>query len=108
MGEFSISEMKEMQRQLQEKYKDKWEGVSPEIGKNQLLWMIGEIGEVIDVIKKKGCATIMEDPEVRAHFVEEMADVLMFYSDILLCFDISAEDLKQAYTQKFQRNMARW
>ena len=108
MGEFSISEMKEMQRQLQEKYKDKWEGVSPEIGKNQLLWMIGEIGEVIDVIKKKGCATIMEDPEVRSHFVEEMADVLMFYSDILLCFDISSEDLKQAYTQKFQRNMARW
>ena len=108
MGEFSISEMKEMQRQLQEKYKDKWEAVSPEIGKNQLLWMIGEIGEVIDVIKKKGSAAIMEDPAVRAHFVEEMADVLMFYSDILLCFDISAEDLKQAYTQKFQRNMARW
>ncbi len=108
MDDLSISEMKEMQRQLQEKYKDKWEGVSPEIGKNQLLWMIGEIGEVIDVIKKKGSAAIMEDPAVRAHFVEEMADVLMFYSDILLCFDISAEDLKQAYTQKFQRNMARW
>ncbi len=108
MGEFSISEMKEMQRLLQEKYKDKWEAVSPETGKNQLLWMIGEIGEVIDVIKKKGCAAIMEDPAVRSHFVEEMADVLMFYSDILLCFDISSEDLKRAYTEKFQRNMDRW
>lgn len=52
MREFSISEMKEMQRQLQEKYKDKWEGVSPAVGKHQLLWMIGEIGAVIDIIKR--------------------------------------------------------
>ena len=50
----------------------------------------------------------MEDPAVRAHFVEEMADVLMFYSDILLCFDIPSEDLKRTYTEKFQRNMNRW
>ena len=49
----------------------------------------------------------MEDPAVRAHFVEEMADVLMFYSDILLCFDIPTEDLKRAYTEIFQRNMNR-
>ena len=108
MAEFTISEMKDMQRQLQEKYKDKWEGVSPEVGKHQLLWMIGEIGEVIDIIKKQGSAAIMENQTVRAHFVEEMADVLMFYSDILLCFDIPAEDLKRAYTEKFQRNMNRW
>lgn len=44
--------MKEMQRTLQEKYKDKWEGISPEVGKNKLLWMVGEIGEVIDIVKK--------------------------------------------------------
>ena len=37
-----------------------------------------------------------------------MADVLMYYNDILLCFDISQEELKQAYTGKFQRNMTRW
>lgn len=46
--------MKEMQRTLQEKYKDKWEGISPEVGKNKLLWMVGEIGEVIDIVKKHG------------------------------------------------------
>ena len=108
MEDFTVSEMKEMQRQLQEKYRDKWEEVSPEAGKHQLLWMIGEIGEVIDVIKKQGSAAIMEDPAVRTHFVEEMADVLMFYSDILLCFDIPTGDLKRAYTEKFQRNMNRW
>jgi NTP pyrophosphatase (non-canonical NTP hydrolase) len=108
MTEFTISEMKDMQRQLQEKYKDKWQELSPNVGKDQLLWMIGEIGEVIDIIKKQGSTAIMEDPAVRAHFVEEMADVMMFYSDILLCFDISSDDLKHAYTEKFQRNMNRW
>lgn len=57
---------------------------------------------------KKEWHNLMEDPAVRAHFVEEMADVLMFYSDILLCFDIPSEDLKRTYTEKFQRNMNRW
>ena len=34
MNDFGINEMLEMQKALQEKYKDKWEGISPEIGKN--------------------------------------------------------------------------
>lgn len=52
MADFSINEMQEMQKNLQEKYKDKWTPLSPEMGKNQMLWMIGEIGELIDIIKK--------------------------------------------------------
>ena len=52
MQDFSIKEMQEMQRILQERYKDKWEPISPETGKNKMLWMIGEIGEVIDIVKK--------------------------------------------------------
>lgn len=43
MSEFTINEMKEMQKMLQEKYKDKWEGISAEVGQNKLLWMVGEI-----------------------------------------------------------------
>lgn len=35
MNDFGINEMLEMQKALQEKYKDKWEGISPEIGKNK-------------------------------------------------------------------------
>ena len=54
MSDFNINEMLEMQRILQDKYKDKWEKICPEVGKNKLLWMIGEIGEVIDIIKKNG------------------------------------------------------
>ena len=51
MADFGINEMLEMQKALQEKYKDKWKPICPDRGKDQLLWMIGEIGEVIDIIK---------------------------------------------------------
>ena len=108
MEEFTINEMKEMQRILQDKYKDIWEGISPETGKNKLLWMVGEIGEVIDIVKKHGGQAASSDPALRAHLVEEMADVLMFYNDVLLCYGITEEDLKEAYVKKFQRNMTRW
>lgn len=36
MEDFSINEMQKMQRALQEKYKDKWEPIGPETGKNKL------------------------------------------------------------------------
>lgn len=108
MSDFSVNEMLEMQRKLQDKYKDKWEQICPEIGKNKLLWMIGEIGEVIDIVKQNGGTKACEDAEIRAHLVEEMADVLMYYNDVLLCYGITADELKQAYTEKFERNMKRW
>ena len=41
MSDFSINEMQEMQRALQEKYKAIWAPNNPENGKNQLLWMLG-------------------------------------------------------------------
>ena len=54
MADFTIREMLDMQRALQEKYKGRWEPICPATGQNKLLWMIGEVGEVIDVIKKNG------------------------------------------------------
>ena len=50
MADFSINEMQEMQKALQDKYKHKWEPICAEIGQNKLLWMIGEIGEVIELV----------------------------------------------------------
>ena len=106
MADFGICEMQEMQRRLQDKYKNIWEGISPEVGKNKLLWMIGEIGEVIDIVKKYGDEQACS--EQRKHLVEELADVLMYYNDVLLCYGSSAEELKQAYTNKFETNLRRW
>ncbi|MBO4919472.1 MAG: nucleotide pyrophosphohydrolase [Erysipelotrichaceae bacterium] len=108
MDDFGINEMLEMQRKLQDRYKDIWETISPEIGQNKLLWMIGEIGEVIDIIKKHGGKTACEDEKLRTCLVEELADVLMYYNDVLLCYGISAEELKQSYIRKFEKNMKRW
>lgn len=108
MEDFSINEMLELQKKLQERYQDKWESIGPKAGKNKLLWMVGEIGEVIDVVKKNGSEKAVRDAELRAHLVEEMADVLMYYNDVLLCYGITAEELKKAYTEKIERNLKRW
>ena len=108
MSDFTIKETLTMQKELQDKYKDKWETISPEAGKHKLLWIIGEIGEVIDIIKKNGDTNTVEDKELRKQLVEEMADVLMYYNDVLLCYGISEEELKEAYISKFEKNMKRW
>ena len=108
MTDFTINEMQEMQRSLQDKYKEKWEPICPEIGKNKLLWMIGEIGEVIDIVKKHGGTKASTDTGLRKELVEEMADVLMYYNDVMLCYGISADELKEAYVDKYQKNMKRW
>lgn len=108
MTEFTINEMQEMQKALQEKYKDKWEPICAEIGQNKLLWMIGEIGEVIDIVKKNGGRKASEDKNIRHDLVEEMADVLMYYNDVMLCYGITSDELKAAYTEKFEKNMKRW
>ena len=108
MADFSINEMLEMQKALQGKYKNRWELICPEAGKNKLLWMVGEVGEVIDIVKKNGGTKASQDETLRKDLVEELADVLMYYNDVLLCYGITAEELKAAYTQKFERNMKRW
>ena len=108
MTDFGMKEMQEMQRRLQEQYQDIWEPIEPETGKNKLLWMIGETGEVIDIVKKNGGTKASEDPELRKNLVEEMADVLMYYNDVMLCYGISPEELRAAYISKFERNMKRW
>ena len=108
MLDFSVNEMLDMQKRLQDQYQGRWETISPEAGKHKLLWMIGEIGEVIDIVKKHGDIAATSDVKLRKDLVEEMADVLMYYSDVMLCYGISADELKWAYTEKFEKNMTRW
>lgn len=108
MEDFSLLEMLEMQRSLQERYQGKWEPICTGTGQNKLLWMIGEAGEVIDIVKKNGAENAVSDPELRARLVEELADVLMYYNDILLCWGITPEELKAGYVEKYRKNMERW
>ena len=108
MEDIGFMEMQKLQRELQEKYKDKWEAISPETAKNKLLWLMIELGEAADIIKKDGNSAIMEKEDVRKHFIEEMSDALMYFNDILLCYDISVDELKQIYLDKHNKNMDRW
>ena len=108
MNDLNFTQMQEMQRALQEKYIDKWGGLSPKIGRDQLLWMIIEAGEMADIIKKKGDEAILHDVEARSHFVEETCDVLMYLNDVMLCYGITPEEIAAAYRAKFERNMTRW
>ncbi len=40
MEDFGFKEMQQIQMQLQERYKDKWRPLSPQLGTEQLLWHI--------------------------------------------------------------------
>ena len=105
---FTIGEMMEMQEKLQEKYRNIWDELSPEKGRDKLLWTIGEIGEVIDIVKKNGEEKLMQSAALKEELVTELADVLMYFNEILMCYGISEDELKQAYTSKFKKNMERW
>ena len=105
---FGLERMQEIQTELQAKYLERWGGLSPEKGINQLLWMMIEAGELADVMKKEGVEAIVENPGIRAHFVEEVCDVLMYLNDVLLCFGITPEEVETVYEAKHARNMKRW
>ena len=58
--------------------------------------------------RKAGGENAATDEDVRKRLVEELADVLMYYNDVLLCYRIDAEELKHAYAEKFEKNLTRW
>ena len=103
----TLSELMEMQHALYEKHRHEWLPHAPQSGRSYLLWSVEELGEMIAIIKKKGDSAIESNPAVRAHFVEEAADVLMYLMDTLDCYGITGEDLSDAYVDKFARNMKR-
>lgn len=102
-----ISDLLGMSYSLWEEHKDSWSPMEAEYGRNFILYMIEEIGETIAIVKKKGEKEIMNNPAVRARFVEELGDVLMYFSDVLNRFGITAEEFSSAYLEKFEGNLKR-
>jgi NTP pyrophosphatase (non-canonical NTP hydrolase) len=105
--DLAISQMMQMQRDLFDAQGRKWAPMEPEYGGEFILYMVEEIGEVISIWKKKGERAIVDDPSVRSAFLEEMADVLMYYNEVLLRFHVTPEEISQAYQDKHDRNMTR-
>lgn len=107
MADLKISELMELQRALWERHRDTWAPMEPQYGRDFVLYMIEEIGECVAVIKKKGDRAIMEQPQVREHFVEEMSDVLMYFTDTLLRYGVSPEEFSEAYLRKHAQDLGR-
>ena len=103
----TIQELMDIQLALQEKYKGIWEGDNPQTAKHHLLYAVEEIGEVSAILKKRTPQAVVDDPAVRAHFCEEMADVFMYLMDVLICCNVPAEEFEKAYRAKADRNLKR-
>lgn len=105
--DLKISQLMQMQRALYELHKDRWSPMEPQYGREFLLYMVEEMGEVISILKKKGNGAVLTEPAVRAAFLEEMSDVLMYYVDTLLRFGVTPEELSSAYVKKHLHNTGR-
>ena len=103
----SITDMMQMQTALHQLHEKEWFPLEPAYGQHTVLYMIEEIGEAIAVLKKKGDQAVMHDASVRAAFLEELADVLMYYTDVLLRYHITPEEIAEAYIRKHEKNMGR-
>jgi len=107
MEELKLSEMLKCQMELWEKHKAVWPPMEPVDARNCFLWMMEELGEVMPIIKKKGEEAIMSDATIKAHFTEELVDVLMYYLDVLNRYGITGEELSEVYIRKHNKNMGR-
>lgn len=101
-----ISDFLKMQHELAET-KGWLDSRTPESAPFSLLWSIDELGEAIAIIKKKGAQGIMENPSVREHFVEELADTFMYLFDMMESYQITSEEFTAAYVKKFEKNLGR-
>lgn len=106
--DLGFNEMQLLQKQLQDKYKDKWGELRPEKAAEKLLWLYGELGEAGDIIKKNGSKAVISDERVREHFIEELCDVMMYFNDVMLCCSVQPQELREAYLKKHEKNMSRW
>lgn len=107
MKDLRISDMMQMQLKLWECNREKWSPFEPQYGRESLLWMIEEVGEIISIIKKKEESDIMDDHEVRNKFVEEFADVFMYLTDTMMRYGITPDEISTAYVEKHIKNLGR-
>jgi NTP pyrophosphatase (non-canonical NTP hydrolase) len=81
--------------------------MDPVYAKLHLLWMIEEIGECVSIIKKQGDSKIINNQTTRRHFIEEMSDVLMYFTDVLNRYNISTTEFSKIYKDKITINKKR-
>jgi HAD superfamily hydrolase (TIGR01549 family) len=105
-ADLSVSDLLTLQ-DMQQAAHPEWGGIGPEMGDSKMLWLVSELGEVIDVMKKVSIDHLMEPGVPRSRLVEELADVAMYFHDVLQCYGISAKEFSQAFYGKMRRNLRR-
>lgn len=103
----SISDLMQMQWALHNLNEEWRKAISPQHGSRHLFLMMEEIGELSSIIKKRGDVAIMDNPQVRAAFIEEASDILAYLTNTLLCYKISPSEWSQSIQQKNQKNLKR-
>lgn len=103
----SIREMLILSRKLHKKHKDDWLPHKPRNARNEFLWLIGELGEVIAIIKKDGEKEIMKHKKTRKKMIEEITDCFMYLADVLECYRVTQEEFSKIYHSKMQYNLKR-
>lgn len=101
---FGFHQMQRIQKELQESCVVERESNCPQKGQNKMLWMLGEVAEVTDMIRTHGDMRIMEDAEVRKQFVEEVYDVLKYVNEMIAYYDITPQELQEVHA-KMQANV---
>lgn len=97
---FGFHQMQKIKKELQESCDAKRESNCSIMEQNELLWMIGEIAEVTEIVRKNGDVRIMQDMEVRKQFVEELYEVVMYVNDMMQYYDITPQDLQEVHAEK--------
>ena len=96
---FGFHQMQRIQKELQGRCEAKRESNCPQIGQNKLLWMMGEVAEVNDMIRNQGDMRIMEDVEVRKQFVEDLYGVLKYVNEMMVYYDITPQELQEVHVE---------
>ncbi len=86
-------------------FEGKWKPLVKESAVDKTLWLVGELGEVIDIIKKNRPSAIVENKNVRIEFTKEIVDCYMYLADILNCYGISSKEISDTYFKKLDFNM---
>lgn len=66
--DLSISDLMNMQQQLHRLHEKDWSPLEPEYGKNTILYMVEEIGEVISILKKRVTVPLWMTRRCALHF----------------------------------------
>jgi hypothetical protein len=97
---------------LQERMGHDFEAMSTEermrYFRDQALALIKEVTEVMDTVPWKPWATYPADAEINdGEYVEELADVLIFFLNLLLVGDVHPDRLVEAVDRKITKNQVR-